>query len=149
MAELGERNDPFRGYNYRVEIDNTAVAGFSEAAGLTFDIDPVEYREGNDVQMHVRKLSGLRKFSNITLKRGYTPNQELYDWYLIGLNGILERRNGAIILIDEDQNDVMRWNFSEGWISKYEGASLNATSNDVVIESIEICVERVEMEFLG
>lgn len=146
---VGDRNDPFRGYNYRIEIDNTAVAGFNEAAGLTFDIDPVEYREGTDVQMHVRKLSGLRKFSNITLKRGYTPNQELYNWYLIGLNGALERRNGAVILIDEDQNDVMRWNFSEGWICKYEGASMNATSNDVAIESIEICVERVEMEFLG
>lgn len=143
---VGNRNDPFRGYNFRVEIDNSAVAAFSEVSGLTFDVDPVEYREGTDLNMHVRKLTGLRKFGNITCKRGFTDNTELYDWYKTTLNGAVDRRNGAIILQDEDRNDVQRWNFEGGWISKYEGPSFNATSNDVVIESIEICVERVEFE---
>jgi phage tail-like protein len=143
---VGDRNDPYRGYNYRVEIDNTAVAGFSEASGLTFDIDPVEYREGNDVNLHVRKLPGLRKFANIVLKRGFTSNTELYDWYRTNLSGAIERRDGSIVVQDEDRNDALRFNFSSGWICKYEGPTLNATSNDVIIESIEICVERVELE---
>ncbi len=143
---VGDRNDPYRGYNYRVEIDNAAVAGFSEASGLSFNIDPVEYREGTDVNMHVRKLTGLRKFSNITLKRGYTDNRELWNWYLTGLNGAVERRNGAIILQDEDRTAVLRWNFEAGWITKYESSNLSASSNDVLIETIEICVERVEIE---
>jgi phage tail-like protein len=143
---VGDRNDPFRGYNYRVEIDNVALAGFSEASGLTFDIDQVEYREGNDLNMHVRKLSGLRKFSNIVLKRGFTTNMELFNWYLINLNGSVERRNGSVVVQDEDRADVLRFNFSNGWICKYEGPTLNATSNDVIVESIEICVERVELE---
>lgn len=143
---VGDRNDPYRGYNYRVEIDNAAVAGFSEASGLSFNIDPVEYREGTDLSMHVRKLTGLRKFSNITLKRGYTDNRELWTWYLTGLNGAVERRNGAIILQDEDRVDVMRWNFEAGWITKYESSNLSASSNDVLIETVEICVERVEIE---
>lgn len=143
---VGDRNDPYRGYNYRVEIDNAAVAGFSEASGLSFNIDPVEYREGTDVNMHVRKLTGLRKFSNITLKRGYTDNRELWNWYLTGLNGAVERRNGAIILQDEDRAAVLRWNFEAGWITKYESSNLSASNNDVLIETIEICVERVEIE---
>jgi len=143
---VGDRNDPYRGYNYRVEIDNAAVAGFSEASGLSFNIDPVEYREGTDVNMHVRKLTGLRKFSNITLKRGYTDNRELWNWYLTGLNGAVERRNGAIILQDEDRTAVLRWNFEAGWITKYESSNLSASSNDVLIETNEICVERVEIE---
>jgi phage tail-like protein len=143
---VGDRNDPFRGYNYRVEIDNVALAGFSEASGLTFDIDQVEYREGNDLNMHVRKLSGLRKFSNIVLKRGFTTNMELFNWYLTNLNGSVERRNGSVVVQDEDRADVLRFNFSNGWICKYEGPTLNATSNDVIVESIEICVERVELE---
>jgi phage tail-like protein len=143
---VGDRNDPFRGFNFRVEIDNSAVAAFSEASGLTFDIDPVEYREGTDLNMNVRKLTGLRKFSNITLKRGFTDNNELYDWYRNTLNAAVDRRSGAIILQDEDRNDVQRWNFEGGWICKYEGPMFNATSNDVVIESIEICVERVALE---
>lgn len=143
---VGERKDPYRGYNYRVEIDNTAVAGFSEASGMSFTIDPVEYREGNDLQMHPRKLTGIRKFGNITLKRGYTDNLDLYEWYRTGLNGSVERRNGAIILQDEDRNDVLRWSFQAGWVTKYEASAMNGTSNEVLIETIELAVERVELE---
>lgn len=142
----GERVDPYRGFNFRVQIDNTDVAAFSEASGLTFDVDPVEYREGTDLPLHVRKLTGLRKFANIALKRGITENKDLWDWYKDVLDGSVERRNGAVILLDEDRNEVLRWNFEGGWICKWEGPSMNATSNDVAIESIEICVERVELE---
>jgi phage tail-like protein len=142
----GERVDPYRGFNFRVQIDNTDVAAFSEASGLTFDVDPVEYREGTDLPLHVRKLTGLRKFANIALKRGITENQDLWDWYKEVLDGSVERRNGAVILLDEDRNEVLRWNFEGGWICKWEGPSMNATSNDVAIESIEICVERVELD---
>lgn len=142
----GDRNDPYRGFNFRVEIDNTAVAAFSEASGLTFDVDPVEYREGTDLPLHVRKLTGLRKFANIALKRGFTDNKDLWEWYKAVLNGTVERRDGAVVLMDEDRKDVLRWNFTEGWICKWEGPAMNATANDVAIESIEICVERVELE---
>jgi phage tail-like protein len=142
----GQRVDPYRAFNFELQIDNTSVAAFSEASGLTFDTDPVEYREGTDLPLHVRKLTGLRKFANIALKRGFTDNKELWDWYKEVLNGAVTRRNGAILLKDEDRNEVLRWNFEEGWICKWEGPSMNATSNDVAIESIEICVERVELE---
>jgi len=145
----GERKDPFRGYNFLVQIDNTnpkEVAGFREVSGLSFNRDPVEYREGNDRPLHVRKLEGLCKFANLVLKRGFTDNKELWNWYKNILNGVEDRRDGAVILRDEEHNDVLRWNFENGWISKWEGPSFNATSNDVVIESIEISVERVELE---
>lgn len=142
---VGDRIDPYRGFNFRIEIENTDVAAFSEASGLSFDVDPVEYREGNEPSNYVRKLNGLAKFSNINLKRGYTDNTELFDWYKKVLDGSIERRNGAVIMMDEDRNDVMRWEFYEGWVCKYEGPTANATSNDVIIENIEICVERVEL----
>lgn len=141
----GERKDPLRGFNFEVQIDNTTVAGFRECSGLTFDTDPVEYREGTDRPLHVRKLTGLRKFQNIVCKRGVTDSQVLWLWYKNVLNGKNDRRNGAIILKDEEHKDVVRWNFENGWITKWEGPQLNATSNDVAIESIEIAVERVEL----
>ena len=141
----GSRNDPYRSYNFKLEIDNVALAKFTECSGLTFDIDPVEYREGADEFLHVRKLTGLRKFANIALKRGFTDNIELYNWYKEVLNGTPERRGGAIVLENEEHELVLRWEFAEGWICKWEGPTFNATSNDVAIESIEICVERVEM----
>jgi phage tail-like protein len=142
----GDRKDPYRDFNFRVEIDNATVAGFRECSGLTFNTDPVEYREGTDIPLHPRKLMGLRKFANIVLKRGFTDNKEMWTWYRNILNGVPDRRNGSIVLQDEQHNDVLRWNFDNSWICKWEGPMFNATSNDVAIESIELCVERVELE---
>lgn len=142
---VGERKDPFRGYNFEVQIDNSAVAGFREVGGLSLNTDPVEYREGTDKPLHVRKLTGLRKFANIMLKRGYTDNKELWTWYKNVLNGKSDRRDGAIVLHDEEHKEVLRWKFENGWICKWEGPAMNATMNDVALESIEICVERVEL----
>jgi phage tail-like protein len=141
----GERVDPFRGFNFRVELGGTDVAAFREASGLSFTIDPVEYREGNEPELHVRKLFGLRKYANITLKRGMTADRQLWVWYRSLVNGIADRRSGAIVLLDEERNDVARWTFSAGWICKWEGPMMNATANEVAIESIEICVEKVEL----
>jgi phage tail-like protein len=139
------RVDPFRTFNFRLEIANTAVAGFSECSGLTFDTDPVEYREGNDPRLSVKKLMGLRKFGHITLKRGYTTNKELWNWYKNILSGVADRRDGAIILMDEQHNDVMRWNWTDGWITKYQGSTFNAHANEVSIEQIDLAVEHVEI----
>ena len=142
----GERKDPYRGFNFRVEIEKTAVAGFRECGGLSLTTDPVEYREGTDLPLHVRKLTGLAKVSNISLKKGFTDNRELWNWYRNILNGVQDRRNGAIVLQDEQHRDVMRWNFGQAWISKYEGPALNATSNDVSLETVEIVAEELVLE---
>ncbi|MEW5868210.1 MAG: phage tail protein [Chloroflexota bacterium] len=142
----GDRIDPYRGFNFRIELDNATVAAFREAGGLSFTTDVSEYREGTDIPLHVRKLAGLRKFANLTLKRGFTANKELWNWYRNTLNGIDDRRSGAIVLQDEQHADVLRWNFEAAFITKWEGPALNATSNDVAIESLEIAVERVELE---
>ena len=142
---IDERRDPYRGFNFRIEVDNVGTAFFSEVSGLTFNVDPVEYREGADKQLHVRKLTGLRKFANLVFKRGFTDQRELWQWYLAVLNGITPRRGGAIVLQDEDHNDQIRWEFHNGWICKWEGPAMKANANEVAIESIEICVERVEL----
>jgi phage tail-like protein len=137
----GDRKDPYRGFNFRVEIDGIAVGSFSDVSGLSSDGDVVEYRNGDDVPLHVRKLTGLRKFSNITLKRGYTPNRELWDWRNNIVNGSADRRDGSIVLMDEERNDVLRWNFTAGWIHKLDGPTFNAKGNEVGIETAEIVIE--------
>ncbi|MEP6832337.1 MAG: phage tail protein [Gemmatimonas sp.] len=140
------RSDPFRAFNFRVEIDGLTVGSFSECAGLTADGDSVDYREGTDVPLHVRKLPGLRKFTAITLKRGYTNNTELWQWHENIANGISDRRDGTIVLMDEQRRDVMRWNFESGWINKIEGPTFKAAGNEVAIESVEIVHERLALE---
>lgn len=138
------RNDPFLQLNFVVEVEGLAVAGFTEVSGVNTETDIVEYREGSDLA-RMRKLPALAKFGNITLKRGYTRSRELWEWRKSTLDGATERHNGAVILLDESRNPVLRWEFFEGWISKYEGPALNASTNEAAIESIEIAVESVQL----
>jgi phage tail-like protein len=142
----GDRKDPYRGFNFRVEIDGISVGSFSDVSGLSSDGDIVEYRNGDDVPLHVRKLTGLRKFSNLTLKRGYTDNRELWNWRNNVLNGVPDRRNGAIVLMDEERKDVLRWEFEGGWIHKIDGPTFNAKGNDVTVESLEIVIESLTLK---
>ncbi len=142
----GERDDPFRGYNFRVEIDNTTIAGFSECSGLSAEGEAVDYREGTDVLQSVRKLPALRSYMNLTLKRGITQTDELFQWYANVANGVNDRRNATIILMNESREDVMRWNVENAFVNKYEGPSLNATGNDIAIETVELVHERLTVE---
>ena len=141
----GERDDPYKHYNFLVEIDGVARAGFQEVGVITTDTDPVDYREGSDPHLNVRKLTGLRKFTNITLKRGYTQNKELWHWRKDIINGTVQRRSADIILLDELRQPVLRWRIREAWISKWESGPMNAKTNDVFIESCELTHEGAEL----
>jgi phage tail-like protein len=141
----GDRRDPFRSFNFAVEIDGIARAGFREASGLDASQDPIEYREGTE-GLTSRKLPGLNKFSNITLKWGMTDDHELWDWRKRAMTGKIERKNGSIVLLDDTGAEKMRWNFREAWPTKWTGPSFNATGNEVAIETLEIAHEGLELQ---
>lgn len=136
------RVDPYRNFRFRVEIDGITQAGFSEVTFGDSTTDMVEYRLGND-PTHTRKLSGLTKYGNITLKWGITDSMELYDWYKtiseIGAGG--NRKNIAVILVNEIGDEKARWNIAQAWPIKYDPPDLNAKGNDIAIESLEIVHE--------
>lgn len=139
------RTDPYRNFKFRVEIDGITTAAFSEATIPDTTTDSVDYREGTDAT-HQRKLSGLNKYGNITLKKGLTDSMELYEWKKqveqTGATGA--RKNLSLILIDEEGNDKARWNVAEAWPTKYDSSDFSAKGNEVVIESLEIVHEGVE-----
>lgn len=140
----GTRNDPYKNYNFLVEIEGATIAGFSECSGISSEVEIIEYREGGDFR--VRKLPGLAKFGDITLKRGVTKSLELYNWHRAVLNGQTDRKTGVIILLDDARSQVARWVFREGFPKKYEGPRLNAKGSDVAIEALVICCESLERE---
>jgi len=142
----GTRNDPLRTFNFELVIDNLSTGAFSEVSGLTADGDAVDYREGTDLRSNVRKLPGLRKYTNIMLKRGYTTNRELWDWYMNIVNGIPDRRNVTIVLKNEQRQPVLRWHADEAWINKIEGPGFKAAGNEVAIESVELVHEGLTVE---
>lgn len=141
-----QRNDPYRGYNFVLEIDNVPKGAFSEVGGLTAEGDSVDYREGSDLQANVRKLIGLRKYTNLTLKRGYTQDRALWNWYTNVMNGMPDRRNVTIVLMNERREAVLRWHAENAWINKIEGPALKAASNDVAMESVELVHEGLTLE---
>jgi phage tail-like protein len=147
MPATDQRNDPLRGFNFRVEIDGLAVAAFSEVSGLMVDGDTTDYREGTDRLNSVRKLAGLRTYKQpIVLKRGYTKDDTFWQWYARTAAGEVDRRNGSVILMNEAHKDVMRWNFENAFLNKIEGPALKAADNAVTIESAELVHEFLSME---
>ena len=141
-----QRTDPYRAYNFVLEIDNIPKGAFAEVGGLTADGDSVDYREGTDLQSNVRKLVGLRKYTNLMLKRGYTQDKALWQWYTNIMNGVPDRRNVTIVLMNERREAVLRWHAENAWINKIEGPALKASSNDVAMESLELVHEGLTLE---
>jgi len=142
---MAARVDPFANYDFLVEIDGVTVAGFSECSGLVAEVDVIEYREGNEVNT-VRKLPGLARYSSIVLKRGISTDKSLWTWFQQVLKGQVQRASGTITLLDSARNPVLRWQFREGWPSKWEGPSLRGKGNDVAIETLVIEHEGLELE---
>jgi phage tail-like protein len=139
------RNDPFTAFNFIVEIDGVARAGFMEVTGLGVEIASIDYREGTDTPLTVRKLPGLVKYTNIVLKRGFTQDHSLWDWIKSVVNGNVQRRAMSITLLDDQRQPGVRWVVREAWPSKWEGPNLNAQGNTVAIESLEITHEGLDL----
>jgi len=140
---MAANQDPFNNYRFIVQIDGIN-AGFSEVIGLETESKPIEYREGGD---HiVRKLIGLPRYGNVTLKRGVTVTNELQKWHRNILNGQNDRRNGSISLLDESGGPAVTWKIFNAWPTKWEGPDLNARGNEVAIETLVLCIDRLERE---
>ena len=113
---VAERKNPYRNFRFLVEIDSIIQAGFSEATIPDSTSDIIEYREGN-WPTYVRKLPGLTKHGNFTLKWGVTDSMELYNWRKLVEQGKMKdaRKNIAVILMDEEGNPASRWEFGGAW----------------------------------
>ncbi|MDH3638921.1 MAG: phage tail protein [Gammaproteobacteria bacterium] len=142
---MAERNDPYSNFNFIVEIEGLSVAGFNEVCGLTTESGIIEYRNGNE-NTTPRKIPGLKKYGNIVFKRGFTSNTELWEWRRTVLDGNTERRAGAVIVLDENRQPGLRFEFRDAWPVKWEGPSLDAQANGVAIETLELAVEGLQFD---
>ena len=144
MAQPGNEPTYFRAFQFLVEIDKISQASFQEASGIDAATDLIEYREGGQ-RLGMRKLPGQVKHSNLVLKRGYTDDTQLWDWYQSVMNGGDDiRRNISVVQLDMTGQEKFRWNLYDAFPTKYTGAAFNAKGNDLAIESLEIAYERIE-----
>ena len=142
---MPQRRDPYLNFNFRVEIEGDAIAGFSEVDLPEGRIEAVAYREGTDPGSAARLLPGRVKWEPVVLRRGFTGEPALFEWWSDVLHGNVARRNVVIVLLDEQRNDVARWVIREAWPQKWDGPDLRGLGNDVAIETIELAHEGVEL----
>jgi phage tail-like protein len=141
-----QRDNPYLNFNFLVDIGLGDEMGFSEVETPSGEIEVIEYREGADTVNSARKLPGLAKYPNVTLKRGITGRTDLFEWWKSVRDGQVQRRNVTITLLDEQRQSVLRWHLRNAWPVKIEGPSLNATGNEVAIETLELAHEGLEIE---
>jgi len=132
-----ERKDPLAGFRFRIELDGLVVGGFTEVSGLQAEMETEDYREGG-VNDYVHKLPKLTKYPNMSLKRGLTSSDELWNWFRDSKNGKIKRRNGSLIVLDASGNESWRWNFSQAYPVKWAGPELRSDSGSVAFETIEL-----------
>lgn len=121
--------------------------GFSEVGGLTIEIDPIDYRDGlMSANTLALKRPGIRKSGNISLKRGMCAgNLDLYNWFINTGQPNVERRDLTISLLDEAGAPACVWSITQAWPIKCEGPGLNATGNEIAIETLELAHEGITL----
>ena len=128
--------DPYRVFNFVVEINGTQMAGFSEVMGLEARTETEDYREGgtND---YVHKIAKETRYSNLTLKRGITEDSKMWEWCDSVRTGRVERKTISVLLLDSQRNEKWRWVFRDAFPVKWNATDLSGLGNAVVVESVE------------
>lgn len=133
-------NDPLQMFKFRVSMPGLpAGMGFQKVSGLTREIGVVEYDEGG--YSHTHKLTGKEQGGEVTLEKGMFANTDLEEIYKRSLNRPDYRTTVIIEQLDKFGKVARSWTLAEAWVSKWEGSELDATSEDVAIESITIQFE--------
>jgi phage tail-like protein len=130
--------DPYRAFNFFIEIDGILAGGFSECSGLQVETEFMEYHEGG-VNEYRHHFAGATKYPPLALKRGLSQIDELWAWHQdIVIDREVKRRNGTIYLLNEQRLPVVWWDFREAFPYRWTGPELRADANAVAFESLEL-----------
>ena len=137
---------PLPCYHFSVEWGGSRI-GFKSVSGLNMETEVIEYRDGSNPVFSPTKMPGVIKFGNIILTRGIVKgDNDFFHWMnTIQLN-TAERRDISIQLLDETHSPVMIWKVRNAFPVKYNGPFLQAQSNEVAIESLELAHEGISVE---
>jgi phage tail-like protein len=127
---------------FRIEVDGVEIGTFQEVSGLSVQMKIEEITEGGNNDF-THKMPGPLTWPNITLKRGVTRSDELFEWFnqvsaTVSRAGGLERRNGSITALDEHRDQVRQWNFTGAVPVRWKGPDFSASGNGIAVEELEI-----------
>jgi phage tail-like protein len=137
---------PLNRYHFSVEWGGTRI-GFMEVSGLDIEIEAVTYREGSSAEDTFKKIPGLKKYSNITLKREIIKgDNDFFEWINTKLIGSIERRDVTIQLLDSNHLPVVVWKIRHAFPVHYYGPVLASNSNDLAMETLVLTHEGITVE---
>ena len=143
-AQPGTFIDPYRNYNWRLDIQGVTEAHFTECSSVGIRIQALQFREGG-LQQVVHQLPGRVEYADMVLRYGLTASTELWTWFMTGVQGRVERKNVSIILLDADGvTEVVRWNLVNAWAKEWRGAVLDTLGKEVAIETLVLAFETLE-----
>lgn len=142
---VNEHDQEYLGSLFALEVEGVEIGRFTGVSGLGYEAEVVTFQDslGNG-DIVTRKRPGRITYSDITLTRGLSADNELVDWYQTVLDGAVERKNGSIVMFDPSGDENGRWNFESAWISAWSASDLDAGSDEVVIEEVTITHEYLE-----
>ena len=128
---------PLPKFYFSVDIGDMTDLPFQEVSGLDIDADVIEYRHGNSPIHSVIKMPGLKKYGDITLKKGvFTTDNKFYDWIsMISLN-TYKRLTVVIRLLDEKGDPKMTWTLTHAFAKQITPTDMNSQSSEAAIETI-------------
>jgi phage tail-like protein len=144
-----QRDTPYGAFNFTVDIGNGVAGGFSDVNGLVTEMTVAEYRNGNDAENHVRKIPGVHKVGDVTLKRGLIGAKDLFDWInATRTEGYKAKRTVVVHLLDEARNGpVATWRLQGAMPLKYTGPTLvGKGGGDVAMEELVLSCEGCQVE---
>jgi phage tail-like protein len=132
---------PLAKFRFEVKWDST-VMSFQEVSGLDMETQPVEYRHGDSKAFSVVKMPGIKKYGNITMKKGvFKADKKFWDWFNEIKMNTIKRKPVTISLLDESGAPTMVWTLTNAWPTKITGTDLKSEGNEVAVETIEIAHE--------
>lgn len=132
-------DDPLQAFMFRVSIGGVPPIGFQKVGGLSREVAVVEYLE--NMYSHKHKLPGRETVGEVTLERGMYADGTLRNYYESVFNNNNCRSTVTIQICDRFGNVKREFNLAECWCSKYEVGDLDATSDDVIIETLTLQFE--------
>ncbi len=148
-----KRENPYSAFNFHVALDGIndakdVIGGFQETSGMNIEVTMQEYRNGNELVNYPRKVVGMHKIGDITLKRGLIGVLDLYNWINEIRTGSQEGKAVTITQYDEaHQTVVMTYRFTNARPMRYTGPTLNGTtSSEVAVEELVLSVENMVLE---
>jgi phage tail-like protein len=144
MAESGEQSAatwPLVKFSFQVKWGDAEFI-FQEVSGLSAETQVIEYRGGNSRVFSTKKMPGILKFSNVTLKKGiYTGDKNLWDKYNLVKMNTYKRSEVVISLLDESQSIFMSWRLTNAFPVKMTVTDMKADGNEIAVESMEFAHE--------